>query len=896
MNEIAEDILMHYGVKRRSGRYPWGSGKYPFQHSADFLARVEELEKIYPKETDLAKELEMTTTDLRMQLRVANHERRELLSDRAKSLRSDGYSLNEITSMMGYSNDSSVRSLLNENTSTRKSMAKSTAEILEKEVKEKRMIDVGAGVEQGLGVSEGVMKEAVFILETQGYNRYGVGIPEVTNPGKNITTVVLADKDVEYKDVYDNMGDIQSVTNYYSKDGGMTYNKLQYPSSLDADRVKIRYAEEGGKAKDGVIEIRRGCSDLSLGNSHYAQVRILVNDDHYLKGMAMYSDDIPNGYDIVFNTNKNLGTDKMDVLKGIKHDDPNNPFGATIKANGQSTYTDKDGKEKLSPINKIKDEGDWNEMNRNLSSQFLSKQPIKLIKQQLNTTYDDSEAEFKEICSYTNPTVKRKMLLDFADECDGAAVHLKAAALPGQSTPQVILPLTEISENEVYAPNYQNGTKLALIRFPHAGTFEIPTVTVNNKNSSGKKNLGNVTDAIGINYKVAERLSGADFDGDQVTCIPITDQVRIKTSNPLPGLKDFSPAEEYPYKQGMKVMSKANTQKQMGTVSNLITDMTLKGAPESEIERAVRHSMVVIDANKHELNYKQSEKDNGIAELKQKYQGRIDENGKEIGGASTLLSRREQDLQVPERKGSGRIDKETGKVIYKETRRTYVDKKTGKIVPAMQKSKLILEVDDVHTLSSGTPEEEAYADYANRMKNLAASARKEYAKNEKLVYSSNSKKIYEKEVNSLDAKLAIAQENAPKERRAQAVANSKIKYMMQDNPSLSSDKNTRKKLANTIIQSERDNIGASRKNSKIEITDSEWEAIQAGAISDSKLTSILRYTDSDKIRERALPKTSSTLSTAKQSKIKSMRAMGYTNAEIAKSIGCSVSTVSKYTE
>lgn len=896
MNEIAEDILMHYGVKRRSGRYPWGSGKYPFQHSADFLAKVEELEKIYPKETDLVKELGMTTTDLRMQLRVANHERRELLSDRAKSLRSDGYSLNEITSMMGYNNDSSVRSLLNENTSTRKSMAKSTSEILEKEVKEKRMIDVGAGVEQGLGVSEGVMKEAVFILETQGYNRYGVGIPEVTNPGKNITTVVLADKDVEYKDVYDNMGDIQSVTNYYSKDGGMTYNKLQYPSSLDADRVKICYAEEGGKAKDGVIEIRRGCADLSLGNNHYAQVRILVNDDHYLKGMAMYSDDIPDGYDIVFNTNKNLGTDKMDVLKGIKHDDPNNPFGATIKANGQSTYIDKDGKEKLSPINKIKDEGDWNEMNRNLSSQFLSKQPIKLIKQQLNTTYDDSEAEFKEICSYTNPTVKRKMLLDFADECDGAAVHLKAAALPGQSTPQVILPLTEISENEVYAPNYQNGTKLALIRFPHAGTFEIPTVTVNNKNSSGKKNLGNVTDAIGINYKVAERLSGADFDGDQVTCIPITDQVRIKTSNPLPGLKDFSPAEEYPYKQGMKVMSKANTQKQMGTVSNLITDMTLKGAPESEVERAVRHSMVVIDANKHELNYRQSEKDNGIAELKQKYQGRIDENGKEIGGASTLLSRREQDLLVPERKGSGRIDKETGKVIYKETGRTYVDKKTGKIVPATQKSKLILEVDDVHTLSSGTPEEEAYADYANRMKNLAASARKEYAKNEKLVYSSNSKKIYEKEVKSLDAKLAIAQENAPKERRAQAVANSKIKSMIQDNPSLSSDKNTRKKLANTIIQSERDNIGASRKNSKIEVTDSEWEAIQAGAISDSKLTSILRYTDSDKIRERALPKTSSTLSTAKQSKIKSMRAMGYTNAEIAKSIGCSVSTVSKYTE
>lgn len=893
MNPTAKDILMHYGVKRRSGRYPWGSGEEPYQHSGDFLARVEELKKTYPKETDLAKKLGMTTTDLRMQLKVAKHERRELLVARAKSLREDGKSLNEIAEIMGYDNDSSVRSLLNENTAAKKSMARTTADVLKKEIEEKGMIDVGAGVERELGVSNGVLKEAIFILETEGYNKYGVGVPQVTNPGKQTITTALCDKDIEYKDAINNVGDIKSVVNYTSEDGGLSYRKLEYPASIDSDRVKIRYGDEGGIDKDGVIEIRRGVEDLSLGNSHYAQVRILVDGTHYLKGMAIYSDDMPDGCDIVFNTNKHSGTDKMDVLKKIKTDDPDNPFGAAIKANGQSMYVDKNGNEKLSAINKIKEEGDWDKMSKNLSSQFLSKQPMELINRQLKLTYDDAEAEFKEICSLTNPTVKRKMLADFADECDGAVVHLKAAALPRQLT-QVILPLSNISENEVYAPNYQNGEKIALVRYPHGGTFEIPVLTVNNKNKSGKSILGNVTDAIGINAKVAERLSGADFDGDQVICIPTNDKVKIQSTPALRGLKDFNPKEQYAYREGMKVMTKANTQKQMGVVSNLITDMTLKGASESEITRAVKHSMVVIDAEKHKLDYKQSEKDNGIAELRQKYQGYTTPDGKHVGGASTLLSRKKQDVQVPERKGSGIIDPDTGKVTYKESGRTYVDKKTGKVVRAMQKSKLLNETDDLRTLSSGTKQENAYADYGNKMKALANKARKELMKREKIEYSASAKKTYASEVDSLNSKLAIAEMNAPKERRAQAVANSKLKAMVQDNPSLAKDKKTLRKIANTTIQNERDRVGASGKNSRIEITDKEWEAIQAGAITDSKLSSILRYADMDKVKERAMPKTKAKLTTAKQNKIKSMSGMGYTIAEIAKAIGVSTSTVSKY--
>jgi len=65
-----------------------------------------------------------------------------------------------------------------------------------------------------------------------------------------------------------------------------------------------------------------------------------------------------------------------------------------------------------------------------------------------------------------------------------------------------------------------------------------------------------------------------------------------------------------------------NEQMQMGMISNLIMDMTLKGASPDELARATRHSMTIIDAKKHDLNWKQSEKDNNIQELRLRYQGK----------------------------------------------------------------------------------------------------------------------------------------------------------------------------------------------------------------------------------------------------------------------------------
>lgn len=894
MNPIQEDILMHYGVKRRSGRYPWGSGDNPYQHGGDFLSRVEELQRLGKSEKEIAQEIGLSTTDLRMQVRVAKHERRALQADRARSLRDDGKTLDEIASIMGFKNDSSVRALLNENTAENKNKARATAEILKKELAEKGALDVGTGVERTLGVSTGVLQEALFILETEGYNRYGVGVPQVNDPKKRTITPVISVPEIDQREVYQNLDLVKSVGEYHSSDGGDSWDKREYPASIDSSRVKILYGDEGGALKDGVIEIRRGVADLDLGDSHYAQVRILVDGTHYLKGMAMYSDDMPDGADIVFNTNKHSGTPKMEVMKPIQAD-PDNPFGAFIKANGQSHYIDADGTEKLSAINKLKEEGDWDKMSKNLSSQFLSKQPLQLIRKQLDLTYADAADEFAEICALTNPTVKRKLLLDFADECDSAAVHLKAAALPRQST-QVILPLNAMKETEIFAPNYRDGEQVALVRYPHGGTFEIPVLTVNNKNPAAISILGkNIRDAVGINPKVAERLSGADFDGDQVVVIPTGRGVKIQSTPALKDLEGFDPKTQYSTegKTGVRLLSKgAATQRQMGEISNLITDMTLKGAPESEIARAVKHSMVVIDAAKHKLDYRQSEKDNGIAELRKRYQGYTDEEGKERGGASTLLSRRKQTVDVPERQGSGVIDPTTGKVVYKESGRTYVDPKTGKAVLATTKVSRIEVLDDVRKLSSGTLQEEAYAEHANRMKALANQARLEYKATPTLKRSASAAKAFEPEVTRLMSALRVAQLNAPREREAQRIANARVRAKVQD--SNITDKDEISKIRRAAINDARVATGASGKRTRITISDGEWTAIQAGAISDTTLSEILRYAEPKTVRERATPRATTQLSQARINRIKALANSGHTNSEIAEALGISTSAVSKY--
>lgn len=928
MNEIAEDILMHYGMPRRSGRYPWGSGEDPYQHdSRDFLGRIEELKKTGWSETpdNIKKEFGLTTTQYRIEKALAKDERRMLDVATAKRLRDkEGLGASEIGRRMGI-NESSVRSLLNDKSEAKMKEAINTANFLRERSKQFEkdggMIDVGVGVERELNVSKEKLNQALYILEREGYNVYKGGIPQATNPGQQTNQRVLCPPGTEHKDIYD-FDRIHTVKDYISRDGGETYEKkFHYPESMDSKRLKIRYAEEGGIEKDGIVELRRGVEDLSLGESRYAQVRILVDKTHYIKGMAVYSDDMPDGVDVIFNTNKKVGTPTTSVLKEIKQD-PDNPFGSLIKdadQGGQYWYTDKKGNKKLGLINKRADEGDWDEWADALPSQFLGKQARPLAKKQLDLAKADKLAEFDEICSLTNPTVKKYYLDKFADECDSAAVHLKAAALPGQKY-HVIIPMPSLKDTEVYAPNYENGTELALIRYPHGGTFEIPILKVNNKHAASKKLLGtDVVDAVCINSKVAERLSGADFDGDTVMCIPTGGKVKITSTKPLKGLEGFDPKAQYgpdTYAgRDVRLMTKKATQTQMGVISNLITDMTILGAPPDELARAVRHSMVVIDAAKHKLDYKQSEVDNNIKALKEKWQRSVDADGNvKIGGASTILSRAKGETSVDKRQGTPKVNikgkswydpnKPEGALIYKtgddiEYQVTKVNKRTGEIITTtkrqQQKSTRMAETDDAYTLVSDTrhPMEMLYADYANSMKALGNKARKEMVSTGKIEYSATAKKTYQEEVNSLNKKLNEALLNTTKERQAQRLANAEVQNKVKNNPDM--DNTDIKKASQQALTKYRSEVGSvSRRERSIKIEDREWEAIQAGAVSESTLIKILNNSDADVLREKAMPRRSNSLSSSQVNRAKSLAASNYTLSEIAKKLGVSTSTVSKY--
>ena len=695
------DYAEHYGTKRHSGRYPWGSGENPYQReNRDFLARESELRKKGISEIDIAKQMGLTkpngegdTAKLRARKALATAETRKEDAIQVAKLRYEKQmSISAISEMTGIA-PTTVRSLLDPERADRNDRLMKTADTLKDVVAQKKYVDVGKGVNQSLDVTEDKLKKSLYILKEQGYNVYNMKVKQ-QGTGHYTDMKVLVGPGVTFGEAHKALqeGKVKPVDDYTIKDeDGRTILGMLPPKSLNSDRLMVRYAEDGGKDKDGVIELRRGVEDLCLGEANYAQVRIAVDDSHYLKGMAMYSDDMPDGIDVIFNTNKDksvpiLGPDKDNsVLKPLKSD-KDNPFGATIKQERpegydgdsgsylkmvQQYYTDKDGNRQQSLINVVNEQGDWGGWSKSLASQFLSKQPDKVAERQLDLTIANKNYEFEEIKALTQPEVRAKLLDDFAGSCDSDAVHLKAAALPRQAS-KVILPSKDLKENECYCPTLHTGETVVLVRYPHAGRFEIPQLVVNNdRNTDAKRLIGpSASDAIGINHKVAEQLSGADFDGDSVLVIPVKDKngnriVGIKTEKPLPGLVAFDPHEEYKGYKGMTRMTKAGTQQEMGKISNLITDMQLKGATTSEIERAVKHSMVVIDAEKHNLDYKRSFIENGIPELKEKYQG-----GKNRG-AATIISRAKSVSYVNDRKDYYKID-ENGKPIYKETGETYL--------------------------------------------------------------------------------------------------------------------------------------------------------------------------------------------------------------------------------
>lgn len=876
MTESDEDFLAHYGILRRSGRYPWGSGGTELSRSRGFLGEIARLRGEGWTETEIARGFGMTTTELRAANSIAKNIKKAADIAMAERLKARGWSNVKIGERMGGINESSVRSLLAPGAKDRADILQSVSSMLKKEVDKKKFVDIGTGVEAHLAISPDRLKVAVAMLKEQGYVVHNVQVDQLGTGAGNKTTVrILAPAGTQYKDIAANQHLIRQITEY-SDDGGRSWTGILPPLSVSAKRIDVKYAEDGGADADGVIYVRPGVKDLSLGGATYAQVRIAVNGTHYLKGMAMYKDDLPDGVDLQFNTNKNKTANKLDAMKPLK-DDPEDPFGSTIRQIGEKGANGR--LEKVtSAMNLVNEQGDWDKWSRNLPSQFLSKQSPKLAKQQLDIKLKQKQEELDEIMALTNPAVRKRLLESFADDADSSAVHLKAAQIPRQAT-QVILPINSLKDTEVYAPNFRNGEDVVLVRFPHGGTFEIPQLKVNNNNPEGRRLLGdNPPDAIGINSKVAARLSGADFDGDTVLVIPNRGG-SIKSTPALEGLKNFDPQSAYPPYEGMKPMSSRTKGIEMGKVSNLITDMTIKGANTTELAAAVRHSMVVIDAEKHKLNWKQSEIDNGIRNLMKKYQ-----EGPQ-GGASTLISRAKSRLDVKKRKQIG-VDPKTGEKIYQETAKSW-QTKSGKTRFETFTSTKLAEAKDARTLSSGTKIEEIYANHSNSMKALANAARREAVNTKPLPWRDSAKKVYASEINSLNAKLNLAIRNRPLERQAQILANATVSMKRQANPDM--DDAELKKLKSKALAEARIRTGA--QSNLIKFEGREWEAIQAGAISSNKLSQILDKADLEQVKQLATPKTSLLLTPTKANRAQSLLENGLTQAEVADILGVSLTTL-----
>lgn len=970
-----EDYVQHFGTPHdgmipHSGRYEYGSGDNSYQRSLDFKGMVNQMRQsgLYKTDTDIAKDLGMTTSEFRSRISNSNdaikqHQIAQIIKLREERQMSDS----AIAEKLGISGESQVRSLMKQHEKNRENKTDEIVDILKDQVDKKKYLDIGSGTENVLGITDSRLKVAAAKLSEQGYKVVTFKLSQATNPKQKTNYKVLVKDDVDNKELFENRDQIEPITGVYLEDNGKTIRNILPPVSVDPKRVMVRYAEDSdprgvkGVERDGVIELRRGVEDISLHNANYAQVRIAVDGTHYLKGMAVYGrdDEFPKGVDIIFNTNKHRGMPMIDadkdhsVLKPMKKNpdgsiDLTNPFGATIKnedelVRAQQHYIGADGKEHRSALNIVNEEGDWQKWKKTIASQMLSKQPVATAKKQLKTSEDLYRLRLKEIMSCTNPVVKKKLLEDFASDADEAAVDLKAARFPRQQS-HVIIPINSLKPTEIYAPNYKDGEEVVLVRYPHGGKFEMPKLIVNNRNKEGRETITpNSRDAVGINHKVAEQLSGADFDGDTVLVIPTKGQ-NIKVEKARKDLIEFEPKESYKSTTSREINLRGfQKQTEMGKVSNLITDMTIKGADMDEIERAVKHSMVVIDAEKHNLDWRQSEKDFGIRELRKKYQDKG--NGK-YGGASTLISKASGEKRINEVKEITRlspsvIDPKTGKLIRQETGRAYdsgvtktvngkkinaspnlfirdgkpytyggkdTDGETiwnsytpvGKIVRNLTKTTNMAATDDAMTLvsTSNTLMERVYGNYANAMKGMGNEARKAWLTTVTPPRDPKARVKYSAEVSSLTNKLNLSKMASLNERKAQLIASKNIEMMKKADPDrydiYSEDgKDNLKKLRNQCIKSARNRTGVS-KDKEIYITDKEFEAIQHNAISPTQLKDILDHADMKRVAELAMPKDSKSLTNAKISRIKALANSGYTNAEIAEVIGVSSSTVTKY--
>nr|DAR94926.1 MAG TPA: RNA dependent RNA polymerase [Caudoviricetes sp.] len=944
-----EIILKHYGVKRKSGRYPWDPSLHlPKNHK--FIEDRDELKKRGLSDNEIAKQMGLSTTVYRSKVTIAKEELKQYNMQRIAKLQSEGMIIDDIAKTIGATGQT-VRNYLDEIKNPNKSaraqrvQTEAVADTLKDAVKRSKYIDVGKGVEIQMGISKEKLKSGLNTLVESGeYEVHNLRIAQVTDKNNSTPVKVLTKKGVERSEIYKNMDKVRPVEEFAINGDARMFQQMERPKSIGWDRVSIRYAipegqkghgtNDDGATMDGAMFLRPGVKDLNLGKASYAQVRIAVGDTHYLKGMALYGTEemfknVPKGTDIIFNTNKTADKAPQDVLKPLKKNpdggapiDGPNPFGATVKR--QNTLLDSKGNPVYKPgvkdrfgnkvseigsVNIVNEEGDWANWSKTLSAQFLSKQPTTVVHERLKATMKQVQDEYESIQKITNPVIKKQLLESFASDLESKQVHMKAAAPKGFQG-HVILPVPDMKENEVYAPNYKNGEKVVLIRYPHGGRFEIPELTVNNNSVARKMISKDSPDAIGIHPKVASKMSGADFDGDTAYVIP-NNKGKFKTRDSLKELKNFDP-NMYADKPGtFKPIEKRYQQTLMGVVSNLITDMTLQGAPSSEIARAVKHSMVVIDAEKHKLNYKRSAEENGIDALMKRYMTHVDRvkygelerynpktrrvdkvidpdklkkdltPGKEYTSASTIISRHKQSVitdgyqvEVPDPKSkSGGT-----KMVWRNKKETY----------------LVNMVKDANVFlgPNATKTEHHYADYINELKSFKNKVDSEMSGIKMPARDPKAAKIYAEEVLSMKDKVNRVKINRIKERQAQRMAEVASKAELarrSEDETLKKDEISR--IKQQALNKARSMVGAER--TPVTITDDEWDAVQSNAVSGTLLKELVSFMDDSQLKSLATPRSTKQMTDARKSKAKALLANGYTISQVAEALGVSASTIGK---
>lgn len=944
-----EIILKHYGVKRKSGRYPWDPSLH-LPKNYKFIEDRDEMKKRGLSDNEIAKQMGLSTTVYRSKVTIAKEELKQYNMQRISKLQSEGMIIDDIAKTIGTTGQT-VRNYLDEIKNPNKSaraqrvQTEAVAQTLEDAVKRSKYIDVGKGVEIQMGISKEKLKSGLNALVESGeYEVHNLRIAQVTDKNNSTPVKVLTKKGVERSEIYKNMDKVRPVEEFAINGDARMFQQMERPKSIGWDRVHIRYAipegqkghgtNDDGAMMDGAMFLRPGVKDLNLGKASYAQVRIAVGDTHYLKGMALYGTEemfkgIPKGTDIIFNTNKTANKTPQEVLKELKKNpeggapiDGPNPFGATVKR--QNTLVDSKGNPVYKPgvkdrfgnkvpqigsVNIVNEEGDWGSWSKALSAQFLSKQPTTVVHERLKATMKQVQDEYESIQKVTNPVIKKQLMESFVSDLESKQVHMKAAAPKGFQG-HVILPVPDMKENEVYAPNYKNGEKVVLIRYPHGGRFEIPELTVNNNSVARKMISKDSPDAIGIHPKVASKMSGADFDGDTAYVIP-NNKGKFKSRDSLKELKNFDP-NMYADKPGtFTPITKRYQQTLMGVVSNLITDMTLQGAPSNEIARAVKHSMVVIDAEKHKLNYKRSAEENGIDALMKRYMTHVDKvkygdlerynpktrrvdkvidpdklkkdltPGKEYTSASTIISRHKQSVitdgyqvEVPDPKSkSGGT-----KMVWRNKKETY----------------LVNMVKDANVFlgPNATKTEHHYADYINELKAFKNKVDSEMSGIKMPARNPKAAKIYAEEVLSMKDKVNQVKINRIKERQAQRMAEVSSKAEIarrSEDEVLKKDEISR--IKQQALNKARSMVGAER--TPVTITDDEWDAVQSNAVSGTLLKELVSFMDDGQLKSLATPRANKQMTEARKSKAKALLANGYTISQVAEALGVSSSTIGK---